>query len=493
MKIFSADKPLAIVDVETTGASPQRDRVLEIAVIRVEKGEVVDTFHTVLDPECIIPATIFSLTGISEQDTKGSPTFNDIRERIEQLLAGAYFVAHNARFDYAFIKSEFTRLGLPFSYRRLCTVELSRTLFPQYKRLDLSTLIDRFNFECEARHRALGDAKVLADFLTHCEKVHKTEMVEQAIGRVLKRVRVPLQVPAEVIESLPENPGVYTFYGEDGEILYIGKSINIKKRVVSHFGNDGSSKQLRLMQEVKDIDAVSTSGELGALLLESHMIKKEQPLYNRMARRAKKLVVALEEEVDGYKKVVLETYNSEDLSSEQTTLGVFKSMSQAKTALDALSQEHTLCPRLIGLEPARAGGKGRGQCFYSQIGRCLGACKGSELSEAHNMRFDMAFKKRRIRAWPYSGPILITEPNVEQEGTGQVFMIDEWRLTGSFSYDEVGLTAQAGYRPFLEKSYIFDYDSYKILIQYLKNNTKNVTLLSRIEAKSLLTNIYNVI
>lgn len=481
MKIFSVDKPLAIVDVETTGASPQRDRVLEIAVIRVEKGNVVDTFHTVLDPECSIPATIFGLTGISEADTREAPTFNDIRKRVEALFKGAYFVAHNARFDYAFIKSEFTRLGLPFSYRRLCTVELSRSLFPHYKRHDLSTLIDRFNFECEARHRALGDAKVLADFLTHCEKVHTQEVVEQAIARVLKRVCVPIQLPAEVIDSLPENPGVYIFYGEDGDILYIGKSINIKKRVVSHFGNDGSSKQLRLMQEVKDIDAVSTSGELGALLLESHLIKKEQPLYNRMARRAKKLVVVLEEEVNGYKKAVLETYNFEDLSSDQTTLGVFKSISQAKTALDTLSQEHKLCPRLMGLE------KGSGQCFYSQIGRCLGACKGSEVPEAHNMRFDLAFKKRRIRAWPYSGPILITEPNVGQEGTGQVYIIDEWRLVGSFSYDE------AGYRPFLEESYVFDYDSYKILIQYLKNMKNNVKVLSRIEAISLLTNLTNVI
>jgi DNA polymerase III subunit epsilon len=481
LKIFSADKPLAIVDVETTGASPERDRVLEIAIIRVEQGKIVDTLHTVLDPERSIHASILSLTGIREDEIASAPTFNDISARVTELLSGAFFVAHNARFDYAFIKSEFTRLGQSFSAKRLCTVELSRTLFPQYKRHDLSTLIDRFDFTCKQRHRAFDDAQVLVDFLEHCESVYKQEHIEQAIERVLKRVRVPLAVPQGIIESLPESPGVYTFYGEDGEILYIGKSINIKKRVQSHFGNDGSSKQLRLMQEVRDIDAITTAGELGALLLESHRIKKEQPLYNRMSRRAKKLVVIREYDEDGYKRTVLETYQSEDLTASEKILGVFRSMSQAKKALDLISQEYKLCPRLLGLE------KGSGPCFYSQIGRCGGACKGSEESSFYNDRFNKGFKKRRIRAWPFAGPILITESKADSPGTGHVFMIDEWRLIGSFSYDE------AGYQPFLEESFVFDHDSYKILVQYLRTHKKSVRQLTSFEASKLLTNVNTVI
>jgi DNA polymerase-3 subunit epsilon len=473
MKVFSQEKPLAIVDIETTGASPVRDRVLEIAIIRIEQGKVVETLNTVLDPECSIPVTITGLTGISEKDMKAAPTFNDISKEISRLLDGAYFVAHNARFDHSFIKAEFARLGINFSKKRLCTVALSRELFPQYKRHDLSTIIDRFSFTCENRHRAYDDAKILGDFMSHCEKLHKQEKIEEAMQKVLKRVRVPASVPLQVIENLPENPGVYIFYGEDGEILYIGKSINIKKRVISHFGNDASSKQLRLASEVKDIEAITTAGELGALLLESHMIKKEQPLYNRLSRRTKKLVVVQEEMKNGYKHAILQTYNTEDLEASEKVLGIFRSQSQAKKALSDTSEAYKLCPRLLSLE------KGSGPCFYSQLGRCYGACGGRESDVEYNSRFDTAFKKRKIRTWPFAGPIMITEPNIEEEGKGQVFIIDNWRLTGSFSYDE------AGQSPFLESDYIFDHDSYKILVQYLKNNKKSVKSLSSNEAARL--------
>ncbi|MBX4198306.1 3'-5' exoribonuclease [Candidatus Parcubacteria bacterium] len=467
MKLFSAEKPLAIVDVETTGASPQRDRVLEIAIIRVEQGKVVETFETILDPECTVQPFILQFTGIQEREIKKGPTFSDISKKVEELLKDAIFVAHNARFDHTFIKAEFARLGIPFSKKRLCTVELSRSLYPEYRKHDLSTLIDRFDFICKQRHRALGDAEVLADFLTHCENCFPEEKIQASLKHVLKRVRVPSGLPTGIIESLPESPGIYIFYGEDGEMLYIGKSINIRKRVISHFGNDASSRQLRLAHEVKDIEARTTAGELGALLLESYLIKKEQPLYNRMSRRSRKLVVVKEEIKEGYKHAVLETYTTEDISASPEIIGIFKSLSQAKKALDALSIEYKLCPRLLGLE------QGKGPCFYSQLGRCDGACKGAESEIIYNARFNEAFRKRRVKVWPFSGPILINEKNGDREG-GQAFVIHEWRLVNSYTYDE------AGQSPFLTDDFVFDFDSYKILAQYISRNKKQVKLLTNL-------------
>ncbi len=158
------EESFVIVDVETTGASPLRDRIIDIGIIRIEKGEIVERYSTVIDPEKYVPPSIFSLTGISEQEIQRAPTFNDIAQDIKSLLDGAIFVAHNARFDYGFIKNELKRAGISFNAKCLCTVKLSRALFPRERKHDLSTIIERYDFTCSSRHRAMPDAEVLVDF-----------------------------------------------------------------------------------------------------------------------------------------------------------------------------------------------------------------------------------------------------------------------------------------------------------------------------------------
>ena len=167
---FGIKGSFALVDVETTGGSPTRDRIIDIAIIRIEDGVVVETYQSVVDPEKYIPQSIYALTGITEADISRAPSFADIAPDVFGMLKGCIFVAHNARFDYSFIKNEFGRLDQKYSAKNLCTVKLSRKLFPKYRRHDLSTIIERHGFTCSARHRALGDAEVLVDFLAHCEK-----------------------------------------------------------------------------------------------------------------------------------------------------------------------------------------------------------------------------------------------------------------------------------------------------------------------------------
>jgi DNA polymerase-3 subunit epsilon len=462
--------PLAIVDIETTGASPNGSRILEIAIIRVEEGKIIETFSTIVDPEQYIPPSITGLTGISERDIKNAPTFATIASDVERLLKDCVFVAHNARFDYAFIKHEFTRLGMRYSAKCLCTVKLSRFLYSDERRHDLSTLIDRHGLVCSARHRALGDAEVLIDFLKICTNEHSTERCQEALDHVLKKSAIPAKLDSQVLSKLPQQPGVYTFYGDQGEILYIGKSINIRNRVLSHFSGDHKTgKELRMVAEVSDVSTKRTSGNLSALLLESFLIKKEQPLYNRLSRQKKRIVVA-EEIIDaaGYKTVALHDCEPAEVSTGKIILGIFKSLRQAKDALTLYAQEHTLCPQLLGLENGKTG------CFWSQLGKCNKACIGKEEAVIYNTRFDEAFAKRRIKRWPFGGPILFTERDSEDLTRGTAFIIDDWRLIESYTYDE------AGNSEFLPAHYSFDYDSYKILSSHLlKAKKRDIKLLGK--------------
>ncbi len=478
MATFSLESPLAIVDVETTGGSPIRNGIIDIGIIRIEKGKVVERFQSLVDPGRSIPESIFALTGIREDDVRAAPSFNDISEEVKRLLHGAIFVAHNARFDYSFIKTEFAKLGIPFSSKRLSTVALSRALFPRYSRHDLSSIIERFDFKCDARHRALPDAEVLVDFLKYSEKFHGEETFKETVLRIVGRTRVPSGISSDLIDSLPETSGVYIFYGEGGDKLYIGKSINIRNRVMSHFsGEVGTGKEFRIAEEVRDIEAIPTSGELGALLLESYLIKKEQPLYNRMSRRSRKLVVVREEKIKDYKHADIGTYNTEDLEQGNNIIGIFRSLSQAKKILTDYSREFSLCPRMLGLE------KGKGACFYSQIGTCSGACHGKEDPHIYNERFDKAFYERRIKAWPFKGAILIDEKDHNEKGKGTAFVVDEWRLKSSFVYDDDG-----GKTSFLSPEHCFDYDSYRILVRHIiENKANNIKEIGKEDLQDLLT------
>ena len=229
---------LSIVDIETTGISPAFDRIIEIAVLRISEGQLVEEYSTLVDPERTISYHIEALTGITNKDVRKAPLFRDIKDEVFRLLDGSIFVAHNARFDYGFLRREFDREGIAFSAKCLCTARLSRLLFPGYRRHNLDSIIERFGFTCENRHRALGDASVLWDFLrTLHQQIDETELT-RAWTKILKAPTLPPLLKESTIRTLPESPGVYIFYGQGGGTLYVGKSVNIRQRVLSHFQND---------------------------------------------------------------------------------------------------------------------------------------------------------------------------------------------------------------------------------------------------------------
>lgn len=449
----------AFVDLETTGGSFQNERIIEIGVILVEDGVITQVYETLVNPEKSVSPFILELTGIREEDLWKAPPFSEILFTVHDLLKDAVFVAHNARFDKGFLRAEFNRCGLQFNPPTLCTVRLSRKLFPGYIRHNLDEIMQRFQIECSARHRALGDAEVLVKFWGILKDRFPAEELEKAVKEVCGERIIPPAMNAEAIRSLPEKPGVYIFYDHRDFPLYIGKSVNIKDRVASHFTSSlDSAKEMKLFQGVHRIETHVTAGELGALMLESQLIKTLQPLHNRKLRRLKKLTVLVRSTTDeGYSTCAID-YLDEPVYDPVNILGMFRSKGEAEKHLLALAKDFKLCKKLLGLE------KCSGECFSYQLKTCYGACAGREEPNEYNARFDEAFEGSRLDTWPYEGPISIEEKDAE-DGRGEVFIVDEWRLLARGKFGEFGLDLQTG-------GGRFDLDQYKILRGYLRGRGK---------------------
>ncbi len=465
---------MAIVDVETTGLSSVRDRIIDLAIIRVEDGSITETLNTLINPEVYIPKEIEIMTGIHAPDLEKAPRFFDVYERVQNLLKDAVFVAHNVRFDYSFIRAELSRYGTNYTAKQLDTVRLFSKIYPK-KRHNLDVLIDTFHIPVESRHRAYPDAKVLWDFIQVVPGHTTQEFLATAINHAMHRPSLPSHVPSDLIDALPEKPGVYHFFGEKGVSLYIGKSINIKNRVLSHFTDSlTNSRERKLSEEARHIEAIPTTGELSALLLESTMIKAHQPLHNRLLRHAYKLIAAKEIKADhAYARVTLETFYDMDASHVPNTIGMFRSIKQAKSFLEETAKEFNLCPKLLGLE------SGKGGCFWKGLGWCNGACVGEESVPKYNLRFVEAFAKKRFKAWPFAGPILIRE---ETHDHAQAIVVDKWCVLGSCRWDSDLSTDFLNSNLYtLNSSYSFDLDTYKILQRFIFSPTyqKNIRLLKK--------------
>jgi DNA polymerase-3 subunit epsilon len=280
------EAPLAIVDLETTGGSPARHRITEVAVIEVDGWRVSSQWSTLVNPETAIPADIQALTGITNDMVAGAPRFAALARELHERLGGRVFVAHNARFDYGFLRSEFERTGRSFDPPTLCTVRLSRRLYRDQGGHSLDALIERHGIDCRARHRALGDADALWQFLRIAAAEHGDEVLAVAARQALHQVVLPPRLERSMIEAIPEAPGAYLLYGEGPAPLYVGNGINLHARVLSHFSAyPRTEKAARLAREVTRIEWQRTAGELGARLREASLVRTLGPALNRSSRR----------------------------------------------------------------------------------------------------------------------------------------------------------------------------------------------------------------
>ncbi len=376
----------AIVDLETTGGKAGRDRVTEIGIVLHDGHQVLDTFHSLVNPECYIPAGIVELTGITQQMVATAPKFYEIAKTVVELTQNTIFVAHNARFDYTFLQEEFGRLGYTFSRKKLCTVQLTRRVFPGLGSYSLGNLIGHFGLPADRRHRALDDALATAALF---EKImangEADQSVEEMIYQGLKAALLPAGWDAERILELPEACGVYYFHNRAGEVIYVGKSLNIQKRIVEHFRNPRSKG--KQMQELTDhISYDITGSELIALLLESQEIKRKRPLINRAQKaRSYPYVVHRYRDEEGFDRLEVAKLSQKQAGQLQV-LAAYPKIDHARNHVRATADKYGLCLKYTGLET------GTGACFHFHLGTCTGTCVGKVAAQEHNERMELAIE-----------------------------------------------------------------------------------------------------
>ena len=455
MQLFAHS--VAFVDLETTGMRAAVDRVTEVGIVRVDAdldGGVprVSEWSTLVNPGEPIPAMIQSLTGITDAMVSDAPPFSAIASAIEARIDGCVFVAHNARFDHGFLKHEFARLDRPFSARALCTVKLSRRLFPDADGHGLDAIVARHALAATDRHRALGDARAIWHFVQALYREVPADTIAAVVKRILKIPSLPPQLPPDALDQLPEAPGVYLFYGENPLPLYVGKSVNLRDRVAAHFCGDWQREtDLRLSQEIRRIEFEETAGEIGALLRESQLVKTLLPAHNHALRRKTDSGVLALPAAPGPPRYV----QGEAIASGELTgcYGPFTSRRQARETLRSLSADHALCWTMLGLE------KRPGPCFARQLKRCAGACVGAESPEEHAMRLAGALAAHAIPRWPFPGMAALRERAASGERV-DVHVLRDWCWLGTARDEgELGRIVEAPARP------AFDIDIVKLLLR----------------------------
>ncbi len=441
--------PVVFVDIETTGGGYRTSRVLEIAVIRYENNEIVDEFSTLIDPETYVPSFITNITGITNQDIQGAPKFRDIAERLIEIMEGAVFIAHNVNFDYSFIKNEFSLIGVPFSLKKLCTVRLSRRLYSYQKGHSLEVLIRRHGIPFQKRHRALDDAMAILYFAQIAHKEHGPELFDEAVQLQMKSQSVPVNLDDTDIKGISNEPGVYIFKDVKGTVLYVGKSINMRDRVKSHFQNM-AAKEVKIAQQTTKIESIPTKSEVLALLLESRLVKQLQPVYNRQLRRVNNYCMIVKTETDGYAQLSY-VYGLPGEDAEVGSIyGLYENKMKAKKWMDIVTRTFDLCPKQMGLENTKS------TCFWYSLGKCKGACKGAESALAYNQRFETALKDRKLQSWPF-----LKEIEVSVDSFGSKLVIDNWIIKTIRS--DIPLLRNT-------TKVSFDLDEYKILKRFFSTN-----------------------
>lgn len=474
MSLF--DQPLAIVDLETTGGDPRADRVTEVGVVLIDGG-VRREWSSLVNPGVPIPLSIQRFTGITDDMVAGAPRFADLAEELAALLHGRLFIAHNARFDHGFLRNEFARVGLDFSPRVLCTVRLSRALYPQFPKHGLDALMARFDLHCDARHRAIGDARVVRDFLDIAVRDFPPAVIEAAMDKAGRVAATPPGLNPGALDDIPDAPGVYLFYGEPpastdllpaaAELpLYVGKSRSLRSRVLSHFtGSHKGGQAARMVRETRRVDWVETAGELGALLLEARLVKQLQPLYNKQLRASGPAVALALRGGPGNEvaagEAALTLVELDRVAPQQLAglYGPFRSRRDCMAALRDMASAWQLCPKRIGLQGFE---RRTAACVNVQVKRCRGVCCGREDPRQHDLRLMSALDGLRMPEWPWAGRVALRE---RRPGTSRSerHWLQHWCYLGSVGGRDGD--AEGSLPPATDPR--FDYDHYRILRRHL--------------------------
>ncbi len=446
----------AIIDIETTGGSARTERITEIAIYLHDGNSITGEFVSLVNPERNIPYFITNLTGISNEMVADAPRFFEIARQVVELTEGRTFVAHNAKFDYSFIRQEFKSLGFNYKRNILDTVALSRKLLPGRKSYSLGNICKNLRISINGRHRAAGDALAtvkLFEILLAKDRELNGKKSALLINTRISKLHPKLDI--NKIDTIPDEPGIYYFYNEKGDLIYIGKSRNLRQRITTHLSNNSTSRSMEMRDDIADIDWELTGSELIALLKESSEIKANKPIYNRSQRRTGfQWGIFSFTDINGY----LNFYFGQ-ITDDSNPLSVFTSRERAKSKLNDLIGRYNLCQKLSGLYDTE------GACFQYQVGICPGACCGKESAVDYNARAEKAaeefiFTRRNF--------FIIDRGRDDEERSAVKIVNGKYAGFGYFDINEMGFGLQALHECIDASP--DNRDIQVILKQYLKHN-----------------------
>lgn len=454
----------AIVDIETTGGSPSRHKITEIAIVLFDGEKVVDQWQSLVNPEVAIPPRIVRLNGITDNLVTSSPTFKELIPKIDELTKDCVFVAHNVNFDYAFLRNEYNAHYEKFQRKKLCTVRLSRHLLPNMPAYNLDMLCEKLDIEITQRHRALGDALATVELFKHLQELDTDDFIKYSLNQRSREAMLPPHLPKERFEALPKTLGVYYLHDQRGKIIYIGKAKNLRARVSTHFNyNTNTSSKQRFIHQIYDVTYEECGNELFAYLTEVHAIKQHWPIFNRSMKRIR-LNYGIFKYYDrnGYGRLAVA-----ETSKTNKGLISFRYLSDAWYKIEELIEDFELCRRLSGLQETP------GACHRHEQNLCKGGCVQKEDAEAYNQRFELALEALLLGD---ESTYIIKEVGRNTDETA-VVLVERGRYKG-FGYapatskldnlDEVREHLQYGYD---------DQDVQNIVQSYLDEHPNNKVLL----------------
>ena len=405
----------SIIDVETTGHP--KNKITDISIITTDGENIIREFHSLINPGVHIPYNITRLTGISDDTIQDAPYFHQVAKQVLDASRDAVFVAHNVNFDFNVIKNEYKELGYIFKRKKLCTVRLSRKLIPGHKSYSLGKLCADLEIPIYGRHRAKGDAFATYELFKMLFNKSNNSLFEDDIYN--KQLTVSKSYNEKDLDNLPNETGVYYFWNNEKKLIYVGKSIKIRERVISHF-RDKSKKEIKLCQEVSKITFELTGSELIALLKESSEIKEHRPIFNRKQKRiGETYALTYFTNDDGI--IELKTNYLKQVANPLYT---YQGSNKAKEHLKNIVEKNNFCPKFSSLE------KGSNSCFYFQIKKCKGICCGKESRQDYNKRV-LQF-------------ILTTQPKKLKE---TIFTVGREDIEEGFIYIDKGAYMGYGYLP----------------------------------------------
>jgi DNA polymerase-3 subunit epsilon len=427
----------AIVDIETTGGYAENHRITEIAIYHHDGIRITDSFRTLVNPERNIPYYITGLTGITSDMVMTAPSFKEVAVDIHKRLEGKIFVAHNAHFDYSFLKKELEEVGISWSSKKLCTVRLSRKIIPGLRSYSLGSLSESLGIQIVDRHRAGGDAEATVKIFDQLLRRDHDQYILKTLKKNSGETILPPNLPKEEFDRLPALAGVYYFHNAHGDVIYVGKAINIKKRIAGHFTGDAREwSRSRIRNEIHHISYELTGNELIALILESQEIRRLWPKYNQAQKfRVEEWGIFDYEDRNGYRR-----FSVNVIARGSRPLKRFNSKGTAWNFLWEKVRAFDLCPKLSGLQLAK------GLCFEYQTGKCHGACMGTECVSAYNHRV-----ARTIESFQAPG--------------GSVAIIGRGRNIEEQSLVLVERGTYVGYGFFEKHNTISDFESAKLFVK----------------------------